>query len=162
MLPMLEKEVVEKHKWATMEELMNYFAISQCTPGVIAVNTATFVGTKKRGLIGAIVATLGVITPSVIIITAIASVLSVIYENPVVKHAFAGIAVAVSAVLVQAVSKVCKSGIVDVFTAVVAILGFVLAFVFNIPTIPIIIGAGISALVFRAILRKRNSERRPQ
>ncbi len=162
MLPMLEKEVVEKHKWATMEELMDYFAISQCTPGVIAVNTATFVGTKKMGLIGAIVATLGVVTPSVIIITVIASVLSAIYENPVVKHAFAGIAVAVSAVLVQAVFKVCKSGIVDLFTAILAILAYVLAFVFDVPTIPIIVAAGAAALIFKAVLRKKNGERRPQ
>lgn len=162
MLPMLEKEVVEKHKWATMEELMDYFAISQCTPGVIAVNTATFVGTKKGGIIGAIAATLGVVTPSVIIISAVASVLSAVYENPVVKHAFAGIAVAVSAVLVQAVLKVCKSGVVDVFTTIVAILSYVLAFVFDVPTIPIIVAAGVSALVYRAILRRRDGGRRPQ
>ena len=64
MLPMLEREVVEKHKWATQEEILNYFAIGQCTPGVIAVNTATFVGYKQHHIPGALAATLGVISVS--------------------------------------------------------------------------------------------------
>ena len=88
MLPMLEKEIVEKYKWATMEELMDYFAIGQCTPGVIAVNTATFIGYKNFKTIGGIVATLGVISPSIIIISLIATVLGMVYDNPLVKTPF--------------------------------------------------------------------------
>ena len=75
MLPMLEREIVQKHKWATQEEILNYFAIGQCTPGIIAVNTATFVGYKTKKEIGGIVATLGVVAPSIVIITVIAMVL---------------------------------------------------------------------------------------
>ena len=76
MLPMLERELVEKHRWVTQEEILNYFAIGQCTPGVIAVNTATFVGYKLRKVVGGIVATLGVISPSIVIIVTIAALLS--------------------------------------------------------------------------------------
>lgn len=159
MLPMLEREVVVKHKWATMEELMDYFAIGQCTPGVIAVNTATFVGYKKFGNIGGIVATLGVICPSIIIISLIASVLSIIYENPIVQHAFAGIGVAVCAILVQAILKIGKAGLSDWFTWVVAAVAFVLSMFFNITTILIIIIAGASALIYRAVATRAKAEK---
>ena len=155
MLPMLEKEVVEKYKWATMEELMDYFAIGQCTPGVIAVNTATFVGHKKFGIIGGIVATLGVIAPSVIIISLIASVLSVIYENPIVQHAFNGISVAVCAILIQAIIKIGKAGISDWFTFVIAAIAFVLSLIFDISSIIIVIFAGAAAVVYKAVRKDR-------
>ena len=110
-LPMLEREIVEKYGWATREELLDYFAIGQCTPGVIAVNTATLVGYKMRGVWGAIAATAGVVTPSLIIITIIAAVLSNFADTPAVIHAFAGIRVAVSALLASAVYKLFKSNV---------------------------------------------------
>ncbi len=155
MLPMLEKEVVEKHKWAKMEELMDYFAIGQCTPGVIAVNTATFVGHKEKGIIGSIFATVGVISPSVAIISTIALVLDMISQNPIVKHAFGGIGVAVCAILIQAVIKMGKAGLVDKFTWIIGVLAFVLAFRFDLPTIPIIIAAGIAGVLYKKISRKK-------
>lgn len=159
MLPMLEKEIVEKYKWVTTEELMDYFAISQCTPGVIAVNTATFVGYKQRGVVGGIVATLGVITPSIIIISLLALVLGKIYEIQAVKHAFAGIGIAVCAVLVQAVIKLGKAGLVDKITWIICVTAFVLAFFFNTPTIALIVLAGIVGIVCKRILRKRAEEK---
>ena len=103
MLPMLQKEVVEKHGWATEEELMDYYAIGQCTPGVIAVNTATFVGQKARSLAGAIFATLGVVFPSVVIITLIAAFLSNFAHLAVVQNAFAGVRVCVCVLIFNAV-----------------------------------------------------------
>lgn len=154
MLPMIEKEVVEKHKWATLEEIMDYFAIGQCTPGVIAVNTATFIGHKNKGILGGIVATLGVVTPSVIIISLIATVLSSIYHNPVVKSAFQGIGVAVCAILVQAVLKIGKSGIVDKFTCLVAVIAFLLSALWDISTIVIIVAAGAAGVVYRLLKTK--------
>lgn len=154
MLPMIEKEVVEKHKWATLEEIMDYFAIGQCTPGVIAVNTATFIGHKNKGILGGIVATLGVVTPSVIIISLIATVLSSIYHNPVVKSAFQGIGVAVCAILVQAVLKIGKSGIVDKFTCLVAVIAFLLSALWDISTIVIIVAAGAAGVVYRLFKTK--------
>ncbi len=158
MLPMIEREVVTKHQWATMEEIMDYFAISQCTPGVIAVNTATFIGYKNKGILGGIIATLGVITPSIIIISLIASVLQTFYDNRYVKAAFQGIGVAVCAVLVQAVMKIGKSGIIDVFTAIIAVVSFLVAAFLGVPTIAIIITAGIVGVIYKVIREKKSNE----
>lgn len=154
MLPMIEREVVIKHKWATMEEVMDYFAISQCTPGVIAVNTATFIGHKTKGILGGIIATFGVVTPSVIIISLIAGLLQTIYENPYVKAAFQGIGVAVCAILVQAVLKIGKSGIVDKFTAIGAFVSFLTAMLFDVSAIIIIVAAGIAGIIFKLLQEK--------
>ena len=152
MLPMLEREIVVNHKWSTMEEIMDYFAIGQCTPGVIAVNTATFIGYKRKHIIGGIVATLGVITPSIIIISLIAGILDRVSDNPYVKHAFAGISVAVCALLIQAIIKMGKSGVKDVFTAIVAVCALALTLVFNLSPIIVVILAGIAGSVYKAIL----------
>ena len=111
MLPMLEREIVAKHKWATQEEILDYFAIGQCTPGIIAVNTATFVGYKQKGIIGGIVATLGVVSPSIVIIMVIAAVLTNFMDVVWVQHAFAGIRVAVCALIVASVIKLAKSNV---------------------------------------------------
>ena len=113
MLPMLQREVVEKHHWATEDELMDYFAIGQCTPGIIAINTATFVGYKNRGVIGAVAATLGMITPSIIIITLIAAFLTNFADLAVVKHAFNGIRACVCILIFNAVVKLAKKSVVD-------------------------------------------------
>lgn len=109
MLPILQREVVEKKGWATDEELTDYFAVGQCTPGIIAVNTATFIGYKYRGVPGGVLATLGVVFPSLIIITAIAAFLSNFADIPVVRHALAGINAAVVALIASSVVKLGKS-----------------------------------------------------
>lgn len=109
MLPILQREVVEKKKWATDEELTDYFAIGQCTPGIIAVNTATFIGHKYKGILGGILATLGVVFPSLIIITIIAAFLQNFASYPVVAHALAGINAAVVALIAVSVFKLGKS-----------------------------------------------------
>ena len=95
MIPILERELVDNHSWATNEELMDYYAVGQCTPGIIAVNTATFVGKKVAGVPGGIVASLGVVAPSVVIITLIAGILTSFADIPAVKSAFGGIRVCV-------------------------------------------------------------------
>ena len=111
MLPMLQREIQERHHWVEEDEILDYFAIGQCTPGVIAVNTATFVGTKLAGALGGAVATLAVITPSVIIITVISTILRNFTEYAVVQHAFAGIRVAVAALVVSSVWKLYRKGV---------------------------------------------------
>lgn len=111
MLPMLQREVVDKHGWATEDDVLDYYAIAQCTPGVIAVNTATFVGTKLKGAVGGAVATLAVICPSVIIITIISSILKSFASYEILQHAFAGIRVAVAALVVVSVYKLYKKGV---------------------------------------------------
>ncbi|MEY8404021.1 chromate transporter [Oscillospiraceae bacterium 44-34] len=109
MLPILQREVVEKKGWATDEELTDYFAVGQCTPGIIAVNTATFIGYKHKGISGGILTTLGVVFPSLVIITAIAAFLSNFADIPVVRHALTGINAAVVALIASSVLKLGKS-----------------------------------------------------
>ncbi len=108
-LLILQREVVEKRKWVTNEEIMDYYAIGQCTPGIIAVNTATFIGQKCAGNIGGIVATLGVVFPSLIIITLIAAFLQNFADLAIVKNAFAGIRICVSVLIINAVIKLFKT-----------------------------------------------------
>lgn len=151
MLPMLEKEVVTKHKWATMEEISNYFAIGQCTPGIIAVNTATFVGYKQKKNMGGIVATLGVVTPSVIIILVLAGILDIIFEYQIVKSAFAGISVAVCALLVQALWKLAKSGVKDVYTAIVALTSAIVSVFLKLSPILIVVITAIVTVCYKYI-----------
>ena len=170
MLPMLERELVLNKKWITTEEIMDYFAIGQCTPGVIAVNTATFIGYKRKKVVGGIVATLGVIAPSILIISLLAGILDMFSDNKYVKHAFAGISIAVCALLVQSVIKMGKSAIKDSFTAVITLSAFALALLFNysplsqIPVLsnlsPIIIVvlAGVAACIYKA-LRERKKQK---
>ena len=109
MLPILQREVVEKKGWATDGELTDYFAVGQCTPGIIAVNTATFIGYKYKGIPGGVLATLGLVFPSLVIITAIAAFLSSFADIPVVQHALAGINAAVVALIASSVQKLGKS-----------------------------------------------------
>lgn len=111
MLPMLQREIVDRHMWVTEEEVLDYYAIGQCTPGVIAVNTATFVGTKLRGAVGGAVATVAVVTPSVIIITLISTILRNFASYEMVQHAFAGIRVAVAVLVIVSVAKLFKKGV---------------------------------------------------
>lgn len=113
MLPMLQKEIVETRHWATEDELMDYFAIGQCTPGIIAVNTATFIGYKINGIVGGIVATLGVIAPSMVIITIIAAFIQGFADLPVVAHAFAGIRACVCVLIFNAVVKLGRKSLVS-------------------------------------------------
>lgn len=125
MLPILQKEVVEKRGWASEEELMDYYAIGQCTPGIIAVNTATFVGQRTAGALGGIIATLGVVFPSLIIISVIAAFIQNFSDLAVVKNAFAGIRVCVCVLIFNAVMKLWKKSVIDkptmgIFLAVLA------------------------------------------
>ena len=125
MLPILQREIVETRGWATEEELTDYFAIGQCTPGIIAVNTATFVGQKRGGAAGGIAATLGVVFPSLVIITVIAALLRNFADLPAVQHAFAGVRVCVCVLILNAVVKLLKKAVIDlptflIFLAVLA------------------------------------------
>lgn len=122
MLPILQREVVDRKGWATEEELMDYFAIAQCTPGVIAVNTATFIGQKNKGIPGGIVATLGVVFPSLVIISLLAGVIEAFSHLVWVQHAFGGIRVCVCVLILNAVSKLYKKAVVDKRTFFVFLL----------------------------------------
>ena len=127
MLPALQREVVEKRAWATEEQLTDYFAIGQCTPGVIAVNTATFVGQKQKGASGGVIATLGVVFPSIVIIMVIAAFLQNFAHLPAVVHAFNGVRACVCALILSSVLKLRKTTIVDKATLGIFLVALVLA-----------------------------------
>jgi len=148
MLPMLQREIVENKKWATEEEILDYFAIGQCTPGIIAVNCATFVGQKTKGDLGAIVATLGVVFPSVVIITIIAAFLSNFSELAVVRNAFAGVRVCVCVLVLNAIKKLLKKTVIDVPTAIIYVAVTACACFFDIsPIVFVIIAAFVGVLL---------------
>ena len=119
MLPILQREVVESKHWVSEEEIMDYYAIGQCTPGIIAVNTATFIGQKKRGIAGGIMATLGVVFPSVVIISILAGLITNFSHLVWVQNAFAGIQVCVCVLIFNAVMKLLKKSVVDQRTAAI-------------------------------------------
>ena len=129
MLSLIQREVVDNKKWATDEEVLDYYAVAQCTPGVIAVNTATFVGYKQKGILGAVAATFGVVLPSLIIITAIASVLQNFMEYEIVQHIFGGIRVAVAVLILNAVITMGKKSVKDVLCATLAVLSFAVSMI---------------------------------
>ena len=118
MLPILEREVVQNKHWATEED----FAIGQCTPGIIAVNTATFVGQKRKGAMGGVTATLGVVFPSLVIITILAGLITNFAHLAWVQNAFAGIQVCVCVLILNAVLKLLKKSVVDKRTAVIFVI----------------------------------------
>ena len=131
MLPILQREIVEKKDWATDGELTDYFAIAQCTPGVIAVNTATFVGQKQKGVPGGIIATLGVVFPSVVIIMLLAAFIQSFADLPVVIHAFAGIRACVCALILSSVIKLAKNSLADAPAVILFVLILALAITGN-------------------------------
>lgn len=147
MLPILEREFVEKRKWTTDDELMNWYAISQTTPGIIAVNVATFMGHKKQGIAGGIIATLGLITPSLFIITIIALFISNFAQILWVQKALTGINIAVAAILTKAAFTFGKKSIKNILGVVLFLISFVLIFFLKINTVWIILGSGIIGVV---------------
>ena len=150
MLPIIQREIVEGKDWATEEEILDYYAVGQCTPGVIAVNTATFIGYKNRGIIGAIFATLGLVFPSLIIIMILASFLQSFSTLPLVQSAFAGIRIAVIALIIDTVIKLFKSSIKDILGIIICLLAFILSAFLNISPVYIVISAALLGLISKA------------
>jgi len=163
MLPMLQKELVESKKWLTEEEILNYFAIGQCTPGIIAVNVATFCGYKRAGLSGAIVSTIGIVCPSWIVITLIAGSISRFSDIVWIQRAMKGVYVAVAALLARAVFTFGKKIITDFVTAGIAAGAFLAMSVWNVSGILIVLVAGIIGFCAQIIRNgKRASGRRKE
>ena len=158
MLPILEREVVTNHSWATSEEMLDYYAIGQCTPGIIAVNVATFTGYKERGFFGAVAAILGILFPSVVIITSLASVLQLFQDNVYVQKAFGGIRIAVCALIASTIIKLSKKTIKSIVAAIITIAAFCLELLLGVS--PIIIVA--STIVFGLIMYFANREKKKE
>lgn len=118
MLPLLERDLVQDRGWTTTQDLTDYFAIGQCTPGLIALNVSTFIGSRRKGIPGAIAATIGFVTVPIMIILIIATFLQGFADYPVVQNAFAGIRVCVCVLIVQAVLRLWNKSVVDKTTLI--------------------------------------------
>ena len=155
MLPILQREVVDNKGWATEEELMDYFAIGQCTPGVIAVNTATFIGQKFKGIPGAIAATLGVVFPSLVIISLLAGVIEAFSHLVWVQNAFGGIRVCVCVLIANAVVKLYKKAVVDASTLVIFLMVALGSIFISVSPVVFVIFAAIAGIVLKALGGKK-------
>lgn len=152
MLPILERELVDKKGWTTIEDLRDYFSIGQCTPGIIALNVSTFIGEKRGGVLGAVTASVGFLTAPILIILAIAAFLNNFADLEIIQHAFAGIRVCVCVLIVQAVMRLWKSSIVDKFALALYIAIFILNAFGNflpvkIPAAMLVIISGITGII---------------
>ena len=158
MLPMLQKEVVENRKWATEQELLDYYAVGQATPGIIAVNTATFVGYKEKGVLGAAFATFGVVFPSLIIIMSIAGFIDNFSDLNIVQHTFSGIRIAVGVLILNALIKLMKGSVKDILGIILFVATFIASSFLDISVVYIIIAAGLVGIISDYVKRKRGSK----
>ena len=155
MLPILQKEVVEKKAWISSEQVMDYYAVSQGLPGIIAVNVSVFIGYERRKIPGGVAAALGVVSPCLLIIMTIAAFLSNFQENPYVRHAFAGISVCVAALILNAVLGLWKKGVKDKLGFAICILVFCATEFTGLSPILFIIGAAVAGILFQKLRGKQ-------
>lgn len=154
MLPMLQKEIVAKHGWATETELLDCYAIAQCTPGVIAVNTATYIGYKIAKFWGSVFATIAVVLPSLIIIGIIASLLRNFSEYAVVNYAFAGIRVAVAVLVGKALISLYKKGVKGALANAMFIVAFLCTVLTDISPVILVLAAVLLSVILRKVEKK--------
>lgn len=154
MLPILQREIVENKHWGTDEELADYYAIGQCTPGVIAVNVGTFIGRKIAGIPGGVVATLGVVFPSVVIITLLAGVIEAYSSLEWVKHAFAGVRVCVCVLIFNAVTKLFSKSIIDAWTLGMYLLILAGSMFLNLSPVIFVVLAGLAGIILKVMVKK--------
>lgn len=158
MLPILQRDIVTKHKWATEDEILDYFAIGQCTPGVIAVNTATFVGYKNKGILGGIIATLGVVFPSILIITIVTAFVKNYAEIEIVRHALNGIRICVCVLIFNSVLKLAKGSLIDKWTYAIFGIVFALSFLIDVSSALLVIFAGVTGFLIKNLCKKEREE----
>ena len=151
MLPMLKYELVEKKNWVSEEQLLDCYAVGQCTPGIIAVNTATYVGYLKKGLSGAIWGTAGMISPSILIITTLCLFLNNFMDNVWVQHALMGIKGVVCALMLNTVISLAKKSLVSPLCVVIGIVATILAMFTDVPTVLIVVVAAIVGIIYEKI-----------
>lgn len=147
MLPLLERELVDNKKWVSREEILDYYAIGQATPGIIAVNTSTFCGFSRAGNLGGIIASLGFISPSIIIITIIAKFLKEFSHLALIQYAFSGIRVAVSALILNTVIKMVKKNADTKIKVLVFILTFLAIAILSVSPALVVIVVGVFGIL---------------
>lgn len=158
MIPIIEKEICEKHKWLKSEEILDIFAIAESTPGPIAINSATFVGYRVAGFFGAACATFGVVLPSFVVISLISLVLKEFSEYKAVKYAFMGVRAGVLALVIKALVSMYKKCPKGVFSYILMVGALLLSALTDINVIYIIIACAVFGLVYSTVLRKRGLE----
>ena len=151
MLPLLQREVVERRGWATEEEMADYYAIGQCTPGVIAVNVATFVGRKLGGFPGAAAATFGQVFPCIVIICLIAGLLTNFASLAVVQNAFGAIRACVCVLIFNAVLKLFKTAVIDLPTVLIFSATLLAALLTKLSPVVFVVLAGILGVLIRML-----------
>jgi chromate transporter len=148
MMPVIERELIKKRNWVTMDEVMDWYTIAQITPGIIAVNVSTFVGYKRKGPLGGILTTLGFTSPGVVFILLIAAFLANFADLPLVQHAFVGIRIAVGALITDTVIKMMKGVFKDVKALIIYIAAFVLSLVWGVSPVFIVLASGVLGFLF--------------
>lgn len=160
MLPMLERELVQRRKWVTEEEILDFYAIGQCTPGIIAVNTATFVGYKKEKILGGIFATLGMISPSIIVISLVAAFFEMFLSNKWFAHALMGVRSVVCAMLINTIIGLGQKCLKNAYSWIICVIVLVLGFFTKIPTVVLVLMAAAVGIAFNEIKFRRDEKKR--
>lgn len=155
MIPLIQKEVAEKNKWITDEEILEIMAISESTPGPISVNVATFVGYKVAGFWGAFFGTFGLVLPSFMIIFFLASILKQVQNNEIVEYAFFGIRAGVLALIINSLCKMYKQVSKNFVSYFIIIITFILSVLFNVNAIVIIILSALFGIVSSLYIERR-------
>ncbi len=159
MLPILKRELVDRKNWISESDLIDCYAIGQCTPGVIAVNAATLIGYQKKGVLGAVCATVGVVFFPVLIIMSIATVLKQFSENVYVQHALAGMSVAICAVIAVTVANLINKTCKDIPAVVIALCVFALSVFLDAPTVLVVVCAGVAGVIIKNVQKAINSKK---
>lgn len=159
MLPILQRELVNRRGWVTDDEIIDYYAVGQCTPGIIAVNVATFIGMKRRGWIGAVFSTLGIVFPSVVIIIIIAAIAEGFADNPYVMYALGGVRAAVCGLIAVAVANMMKKNIKDLFSAAVGALAFVAAVFFGASPVIVVVCAALIGIAHSMLAARKAAKK---
>ena len=159
MLPILRREIVEKSGWMAEEDILDYYALSQGLPGIIAINAGTFIGYHHQKKLGAVAAALGVVSPSIIIITAIALFLSGFKDNVYVQHALSAISVCVCALILDAVIGMWKKGVKDIWGYIIFGIALAVSLFTGVSPVLLVIGAAVAGLIIRGVRRAAETEK---
>ena len=158
MLPLLQQDLEQKRHWVTTQELLDYFAIGQCTPGIIAINVSAFIGYRQKKIPGAIAAALGMVSPCIVIISIIAAFLSNFQDNLYVKHALAGVSVCVAGLILDAVLNMWKKGVKDVPGIIICLAMLALSLFSSISPILLVIACALLGIGIGSIKRRAHKE----
>lgn len=161
MLPILRRELVEKEKWLTEEEIMDFYAIGQGMPGIIAVNVGGFIGYGRKKAAGVIAAALGVVSPCLVIITIIAACLANFQDNVYVRHALSAVSVCVCALILDSIIAMWKKGVKDLFGIILfAVMLVVMTFTKASPVLMVILSAvlGIAYKSLQAVTSEKGGK----